>query len=66
MNKPMKQLLVSISVILITSLIAGATSMWTDVQLLKNQEETIKSNLIRIEQKIDRIQWHLTRKPNGD
>ena len=62
MNKPMKQLLVSISVILITSLIAGATSMWTDVQVLKNQEETIKSNLIRIEQKIDRIQWHITKR----
>lgn len=61
-NKPMKQLLVSIGVILITSLMAGAASLYTDVQLLKNNKESIKAKLLIIEQKIDRIQWHLTRK----
>jgi len=62
MNKPMKQLLVSIGVILITSFMAGAASLYTDVQLLKNNKESIKAKLLIIEQKIDRIQWHLTRK----
>ena len=62
MNKPMKQLLISISVILITSLMAGAASLYTDVQLLKSNKESIKAKLLIIEQKIDRIQWHLTRK----
>ena len=62
MNKPMKQLIISISVILITSLMAGAASLYTDVQLLKNNKESIKAKLLIIEQKIDRIQWHLTRK----
>ena len=61
-NKPMKQLLISISVILITSLMAGAASLYTDVQLLKSNKESIKAKLLIIEQKIDRIQWHLTRK----
>lgn len=58
----MKQLLISISVILITSLMAGAASLYTDVQLLKSNKESIKAKLLIIEQKIDRIQWHLTRK----
>ncbi len=62
MNKPMRQLLISISVILITSLMAGAASLYTDVQLLKSNKDSIKSKLTVIEQKIDRIQWHLTRK----